>query len=210
MSVRGNYVRTEEHRKKMSQIQRGRHHSEEARKRMSEARRGNKNFMYGKHHTEEARRKISEARKLETEEIRIKRGTALKGKHLSEETKRKISKTHIGKHHTEKTRKKLSEVLKGRIGVINSNWRGGMMRGRDGRISLYKPDHPRAKNGKYVLRSHIVWESHHGPLPEGFIIHHRNGDYLDDRIENLECITQAEHIRLHCPEKSRGCRLTSP
>jgi len=33
--------------------------------------------------------------------------------------------------------------------------------------------------------------------PKGFIVHHKNGDYSDNRKENLEILTQSEHIKKH-------------
>lgn len=75
---------------------------------------------------------------------------------------------------------------------------------QDGHVRLFRPDYPRAPKSGYVLRSHIVWEAHHGPLPEGFLIHHRNGKAEDDGIENLEALTKAEHARLHRPCRGVG------
>jgi len=45
-------------------------------------------------------------------------------------------------------------------------------------------------------------------LLPGEIVHHTNGDKRDNRPENLEVMTQAEHMRLHLPEMraARGAR----
>jgi len=39
----------------------------------------------------------------------------------------------------------------------------------------------------------IVWELHYGKLPQGYIVHHLNGDKSDNRIENLIGIPKAKH-----------------
>lgn len=36
------------------------------------------------------------------------------------------------------------------------------------------------------------------------IVHHRNGDETDDRPENLEIVTRAEHVRMHRAEIMAG------
>lgn len=39
----------------------------------------------------------------------------------------------------------------------------------------------------------LVWEHVHGPIPEGMVINHINGVKTDNRIENLECVTEGEN-----------------
>ena len=51
--------------------------------------------------------------------------------------------------------------------------------------------------GKFVHRS--VWEAHFGPVPDGYVVHHMNGDRLDNRLDNLGLMTRGDHIRLHNP-----------
>ena len=43
----------------------------------------------------------------------------------------------------------------------------------------------------------LVWESINGSVPSGYCIHHRNGDKLDNRPDNLECVSATAHKRLH-------------
>lgn len=53
------------------------------------------------------------------------------------------------------------------------------------------------KDRKQRFEHVIVWESHHGPIPEGMELHHRNGDKLDNRLGNLMLVTRLEHKRIH-------------
>lgn len=42
-----------------------------------------------------------------------------------------------------------------------------------------------------------VWESANGPIPDGYEIHHKDRDPGNNAIENLECLTHAEHRKRH-------------
>lgn len=42
-----------------------------------------------------------------------------------------------------------------------------------------------------------VWEYYNGTIPEGYIIHHKDGDKANNDISNLECIPRGTHSRLH-------------
>lgn len=50
--------------------------------------------------------------------------------------------------------------------------------------------------GMGLLSVHrVIWESVHGPIPEGMQINHINGVKADNRISNLELVTQSENMR---------------
>jgi len=76
---------------------------------------------------------------------------------------------------------------------------------------------------EYNQKEHrIIWEKHHGKIPDDHCIHHINGDKKDNRIENLECMSRKEHgakhrlpnrIRIFCPNgtyKVLKIQLISP
>lgn len=61
----------------------------------------------------------------------------------------------------------------------------------------------RDEHGKrcQVYRYRWLWTQARGPIPAGMVIHHLNGDSLDDRLENLTLMSNAEHVRLHSKGK---------
>ena len=54
-----------------------------------------------------------------------------------------------------------------------------------------------SNNGNPIEEHRFIWEQTYGKIPQGMIIHHKNGDRMDNRIENLECLTNSEHIKIH-------------
>ena len=58
--------------------------------------------------------------------------------------------------------------------------------------------------GNRSLMHRDVWEYHNGEIPDGFDIHHKNGDRTDNRIENLEMIEKSEHGKIHSHEWHYG------
>lgn len=43
----------------------------------------------------------------------------------------------------------------------------------------------------------LVWTLFRGPVPKGFVIHHIDGDKLNDRLDNLMMLTVSGHGRIH-------------
>lgn len=62
--------------------------------------------------------------------------------------------------------------------------------------AYFKPHVHAVKKGVEAL--HIeIWKWNHGSVPEGHTIHHRDHNPLNNRIENLQCLTHSEHSTLH-------------
>lgn len=51
------------------------------------------------------------------------------------------------------------------------------------------------KGERYLHRA--VWVAHNGPIPDGWHVHHKDGDSLNNDISNLEAIDGCEHVRQH-------------
>lgn len=59
---------------------------------------------------------------------------------------------------------------------------------------IRKPEHPRATKAGYIREHILVWEeAHEMLLPKGCIVHHLNGDPLDNRSENLVAVRKEKH-----------------
>ena len=52
----------------------------------------------------------------------------------------------------------------------------------------------------WMPRAQLVYTAKHGAIPGGHIVHHRDGDTLNDRPSNLIALTPADHIREHLNE----------
>lgn len=66
------------------------------------------------------------------------------------------------------------------------------------------PEHPLADPNGYAYEHLLVWVAAGQDRPTtSEVLHHRNGDKTDNRIENLELLTRAEHNQHHNREKGR-------
>lgn len=85
-----------------------------------------------------------------------------------------------------------------------------------GYLTIRDPGHPLANVKGYVFVHRKVLHAAGVEIPTGHVVHHKNGDRLDNRIENLAVLSKSEHAKLHARLRrtvehdqagyARGCR----
>lgn len=92
-----------------------------------------------------------------------------------------------------------------RKGSLCSGWRGGRKKNSQGYIYAKNERHHRATSDGYVLEHIVVMENYLGRrINVDEAVHHVNGIRDDNRIENLEVMSKADHTKLHHVGKTRS------
>lgn len=121
-----------------------------------------------------------------TEEAKRNISKALTGKKLSKETRRKISKAGIKRYQDPKEREKTGKASKGNQNAKKENvtmraWR---------------------------RRARKLYESRHGAIPRGFILHHEDEDQTNNSDDNHRLFSSdIEHNRYHALKQGFGINI---
>jgi hypothetical protein len=92
----------------------------------------------------------------------------------------------------------------------NGRWMGGRVIDKDGYALLKRPDHPRRNRHDYVREHRLVMEEKLGRyLEPGEVVHHKDGDKLNNHPDNLELFRRnADHLATtlkgKCPRWTEG------
>lgn len=89
-------------------------------------------------------------------------------------------------------------------GEKNGFWKGGIIV-KNGRRFILQKGHPHADRKGYVREHRFVMEQRLGRyLAHGEVVHHENGDTLDNRLENLRLFSdQGAHAKYHALKQKR-------
>lgn len=93
-------------------------------------------------------------------------------------------------------------------GSNHPRWNDGRMVTEDGYVKVrVGVGHPLADPHGYAYEHIVVWAaSDRRPPRRDELLHHKNGDKADNRLDNLERITRKRHSELHAAESQRDER----
>ena len=84
------------------------------------------------------------------------------------------------------------------VGASVRAW--SMSQHRDGQLRVHGWDASANRaNHQWVHR--MLWEMAHGEIPEGMVLHHKDGDPTNNVLDNLELTDPITHNRIHYPER---------
>lgn len=98
----------------------------------------------------------------------------------------------------------------GKSGSAHHRWTAGGSIASNGYVKTrVGKGHPLADRNGYAYEHQVVWCAAGNPRPQkDEIIHHRNGDRTDNRIQNLELMKRSRHNAEHLAIENRRCRKT--
>ena len=93
---------------------------------------------------------------------------------------------------------KFCSIRCGKVGKRSIFWKGGK-RTVNGYVRIYKPDHPNSDQQGCMAEHRLVMEKYLGRyLTKKEVVHHKNSNKQDNRIENLELLpNQSIHYIKH-------------
>ncbi|MBK8424388.1 MAG: HNH endonuclease [Elusimicrobia bacterium] len=131
-----------------------------------------------------------------------------KGERMSDEQKIKHSLALMGHATSDKVRKQCGDIWRGRVPPQafkqreeHPMWKGGVVK-KGGYLVELCPWHPYATKAGYVPQHRLVIERHIGRfLKPNEHVHHRDNSKTNNHIDNLELLTEHDHLSLHAKKR---------
>ncbi|MBQ3569578.1 MAG: HNH endonuclease [Methanocorpusculum sp.] len=101
------------------------------------------------------------------------------------------------------SKKGYKNPMYGKFGSGHHNYKGGCIT-KSGYLMILKPSwYTSRKTQKHVFEHHVIMCEKLGltEIPKGYMVHHCNGNKLDNCFSNLVLLTVAAHTRLHAALK---------
>ena len=91
-------------------------------------------------------------------------------------------------------------------GALHPRWNPARIVASTGYVKVrVGTTHPLADSKGYCYEHRLVWTGAGRTFDRpGVVLHHLNGDKLDNRLENLQMLLRAEHTRIHLLERGRN------
>jgi len=121
--------------------------------------------------------------------------------HSREETKLKLSKSSTGRKCSEHVK----DILRERVGSKNHNWRSGITKQTTGYLCFTQSTGNGEHAGKFLHKIIAEWKISR-KLEKGEVVHHIDGNKLNNDPRNLEVMTHSDHARLHAIKNNLGRR----
>jgi len=152
--------------------------------------------MHKKPHSQQTKNRIGKIMK----EIWEKK--MLDGYVFSKSRNDNISKAHMGKKLSDKHCIGIAQSKYGKRKDLCNRWKGGRHLHQRGYMLVYWEYTGYYKSPRYKMEHRLVMEEHLGrPLGKEEIVHHINGNKIDNRLENLMLFNnKSEHVKYHRKE----------
>ena len=88
-------------------------------------------------------------------------------------------------------------------GMNSARWNNNLITSHKYKLVRVGKEHPLSFGGGYAYEHIVVWVSagRKRPIKNKEVLHHKNGNALDNRMENLEVVPIKDHFNYHVNQK---------
>ena len=138
---------------------------------------------------------------LDKYRIPKRKGGFPKGYQLPPEVRAKIAKKIAKKNRGRKHTPEAIEKMKRAHDKHRTKGKGHKIK-VSGYTYIYYPTHKNCNGSGFIAEHRLIMERHLGRyIKNDEVVHHINGNKSDNRIENLQLMTNAEHTKFHSKQR---------